>query len=478
MKKIAVPIVLLILLLMVWICIRTFSAKPWPKHKAAPLAALPAAALTHLGVAISIPTVSPQDPSRIDSITFLKYRNFLDSSYPMIRQRLTRDIVADFSYVYTWRGTDTSLSPLILMAHYDVVPVEPSALSLWTVKPFGGEIRGDTIFGRGSVDDKCSMIAIMESVEALLRQNFTPRRTVLLCFGHNEESTGEGAVAIVRLLQQKNIRAEMVVDEGGEFTREKLGDLKRPVALIGIGEKGYATFELLVEKSGGHSSRPDKETAIDILSRALYKLRDKQTPRRILDPTREFLTRISGSSDDLPRRVALNNLWLFEGYVLYKMGEDKDGRAMISTTIVPTILESGVRENVIPSRARAIVNSRILPGESVREVQDFIRKAVDDPRVKISLTGDFSTEPSAMTDFHSDVFKKAADAANSVEDDVIPVPFVMVGATDSRNYRAISNGVINFCPITDGKGYHGIDERLPVRDFQKAIQFYTYLING
>jgi len=477
-NKIAALITLLVLLLIGWICIRTFNAKPWPKHKVSPLAALPQAAVTHLSTAISIPTVSPQDPSRIDSAAFLKYRSFLDSAYPMIHQRLSRDIVADFSYVYTWKGADSSLAPLILMAHYDVVPVEPSALSLWTVKPFGGEIKGDTIFGRGSVDDKCSMIAIMETVEALLRQNFTPRRTVLLCFGHNEESTGQGAVAIVHLLQQKNIRAEMVVDEGGEFTREKLGDLQRPVALIGIGEKGYATFELLVERAGGHSSRPDKETAIDILSRALYKLRGEETPRRILDPTREFLVRISGSSNDFPRKVALNNLWLFEGYVLYKLGEDKDGRAMISTTIVPTILESGIRENVIPSQARAIVNSRILPGESIKEVQEFIRKAIDDSRVKIRITGDFSTEPSPMTDFHADVFKKVADAASAVEDDVIPVPYIMVGATDSRNYRTISNGVINFCPITDGKGYHGIDERLPIKDFQRAIQFYTLLING
>ncbi|HVU59083.1 MAG TPA: M20/M25/M40 family metallo-hydrolase [Puia sp.] len=475
-KKISAVIILLIVLLIGWILFRTFNAKSWPKHQAAPLAALPSAALAHLSTAISIPTVSPQDPSRIDSASFLQYRAFLDSAYPMIHQRLSRDIVAGFSYVYTWRGIDSSLPPLILMAHYDVVPVEPSALNLWTVKPFGGEIKADTIFGRGAVDDKCSMIAIMETVEALLRKNYTPRRTVLLCFGHNEESTGQGAAAIVQLLQQRNIRAEMVVDEGGEFTREKLGDLQRPVALIGIGEKGYATFELLVEKEGGHSSRPDKETSIDILSRALYKLRGEQTPRRILDPTREFLTRISGSSNDFPRKMALNNLWLFEGYVLYKLGEDKDGRAMISTTVVPTILESGVRENVIPSQAKAIVNTRILPGESIKEVQEFIRKAVDDPRVKIKVTGDFSTEPSPMTDFHSDVFKKVADAASAVEDDVIPVPYVMVGATDSRNFRAISNGVVNFCPITDGKGYHGIDERLPIRDFQRAIQFYTLLI--
>jgi carboxypeptidase PM20D1 len=478
MKKLGALLVLLVLLLIGWIFIRAFNAKPWPKHKAGRIAALPDSAISHLSMAIRIPTVSPQDPSRIDTGAFLHYRSFLQSAYPIIHQRLTRDIVTDFSYIYTWKGTDPTLAPLILMAHYDVVPVEPSTVKLWTVQPFGGEIRKDTVWGRGAVDDKCSMISIMEAVEALLRQNYTPRRTVLLCFGHNEESTGQGAIAIARLLQQKGVHADLVVDEGGEITYDRLPDIHRPVALIGIGEKGYATFELLVEKTGGHSSRPDKETAIDILSRALYKLQNEKTSRRILPPTREFLTRISGSSEDLFQKMALNNLWLFEGYVLYKMGEDKDGRAMTSTTIVPTILESGVRENVIPSQAKALVNSRILPGESIKEVEDFVRKAIGDDRVKIRIVGDFSTEPSAMTDFHSDAFKRVADAAAAVADDIIPAPFIMLGATDSRNFRTISNGVVNFCPTTDSKGYHGIDERLPVRDLQRAVQFYTLLING
>lgn len=478
MKKLAALLIFLVLLLIGWILVRTFNAKPWPRHPAAPLAALPDSALSHLSAAIRIPTISPQDPNRIDTGAFLHYRTFLETSYPLIHQRLTREMVADFSYIYTWKGTDPSLAPLILMAHYDVVPVEASAVKLWTAQPFGGEIKADTIWGRGAVDDKCSMVAIMETVEALLRQNYTPRRTVLLCFGHNEESTGQGAAAIAHLLQQRGIRAEMVIDEGGEITREQVPDVPRPIALIGIGEKGYATFELLAEKTGGHSSRPDKETAIDMLSRALYKLGQEKTPRRILDPTREFLIRISGSSNSFFDKMALNNLWLFEGYVLYKMGETKDGRALSSTTIVPTILESGIRENVIPSQAKAIVNTRILPGETIKEVEAFIRKGVDDGRIKIRLTGDFSTEPSAMTDFHSDAFKKVADAAAAVSEDIIPVPFVMLGATDSRNFRAISNGVINFCPTTDSKGYHGIDERLPVKDFQRAIQFYTLLING
>jgi len=477
MKKIYAGIIAVIVLFVGWILVRTFSAKPWPRHEARALTALPDSSLSHLGMAIRLPTLSPQDPTRIDTGTFLQYRHFLETSYPLIHQRLNRETVTDFSYIYTWKGTDPSLAPLILMAHYDVVPVEASAEKLWTAKPFGGEVKGDTIWGRGAVDDKCSMIAIMEAVEASLRQGFTPRRTILLCFGHNEESTGQGATAMAKLLQQRGVRASMVVDEGGEITYEQMPDVKRPIALIGIGEKGYATFELLVEKPGGHSSRPDRETAIDILSRGLYKLQQEKTARRILDPTREMLNRVSGSSDDFIRKMALNNLWLFEGYVLYKMGDNKDGRAVISTTVVPTILESGVRENVVPSQARALVNTRILPGESIKEVEAFVRKGVDDQRIKVTLTGDFATEPSSMTDFHGDAFKKVSDAVSAISEDVIPVPFIMVGATDSRNFRSISDGVVNFCPITDGKGYHGIDERLPVKDFQRAIQFYTILIN-
>jgi len=209
MKKIVAALIFLILLLVGWILIRTFNAKPWPRHKAAPLAALPDSALTHFSAAIRIPTVSPQDPSRIDSGAFLRYRTFLDNAYPLIRQKLSRDIVTDFSYIYTWKGTDPSLAPLVLMAHYDVVPVEPSAAKLWTAQPFGGEIKGDTIWGRGSVDDKCSMVAIMEAVETLLRQGYTPRRPVMLCFGHNEESTGQGAIAIVHLLHDTRLATHL-----------------------------------------------------------------------------------------------------------------------------------------------------------------------------------------------------------------------------------------------------------------------------
>ena len=469
---------LLVLLVAAVLLFNTFRSRPWPLHKAAALQPLPDSAIVHMSNAIRIATVSPEDTTNIDSVHFNQFRIFLEQSYPLVHRQLSRTIIKDYSYVFEWKGADTSLQPVILMAHYDVVPVEPSAIKLWSVAPFSGAIKDSIIWGRGAVDDKAAVISILEATENLLRNGFKPVRTILLCFGHNEESTGTGAIAIVDYLQKKHIRADMVIDEGGEITTGKMKDVQRPVAMIGVGEKGYVTFELSVEKPGGHSSKPANETAIDILAKALYKLRSVQMPIKLTEPVKEFLHRISGSSDDFFNKLALNNLWLFKSTVQKTLSSTPEGDAMQRTTIVPTILESGIRENVIPTNASAIVNSRILTGETTRETEDFIKKAINDDRVIIKIKGDFNTEPSPLTDINSPAFKRMEEAVYQTVDDVIPVPYVMLGASDSRNYRSISNGVVNFTPLMNSKGFHGIDERLPVKDFQRSINFFTIIITG
>ena len=465
-----------VLVLIAILIFNTVRSKPWPIHKAAVPEPLPDSAITHMSNAIRIATVSPEDTTSIDSVHFNQFRSFLEQSYPLVHQQLSRTIIKNYSYVYEWKGSDSSLQPIILMGHYDVVPVEPSAVKLWTVQPFGGEVKDSIIWGRGSVDDKAAVISILEATENLLKKGFKPVRTVLLCFGHNEESTGTGAIAIVDYLQNKHTRADMVIDEGGEITTGKLKDVQRPVAMIGVGEKGYVTFELSVSKPGGHSSKPDKETAIDILSKALFKLRSVQMPIRLTEPVNEFFNRVSGSSEDFFNKLALNNLWLFKGIIQNTLSATAEGDAMQRTTIVPTIVESGIRENVIPTNAKAIVNSRILTGETTQEVENFIKNAIGDDRVIIKIKGDFNTEPSPLTDINSPAFKWMEQAVYQTVDDVIPVPYVMLGASDSRNYRAISNGVINFTPLVNSKGFHGIDERLPIKDFQRSINFFTSII--
>jgi carboxypeptidase PM20D1 len=476
-KKILVWAGILLVVIIGYLLYNTFQAKPWPVMKAVAIQwPLPDSAIRHMSRAIQIPTISINDTAAIDTAAFKAFEVFIDRSYPLIREHLTKTMVDQFSFVFEWKGKNPSLAPFILMGHYDVVPVEAASLDKWTVPPFGGTVKDSAIWGRGAADDKIGVIARLEATEALLRKGFVPQRTIYLCFGHDEEILGHGAAEIVKYLEQKKVHAEMVLDEGGEVTETKIQEVKRPVAAIGIAEKGYASFELTVQTEGGHSSMPGKETSIDILAAALYKLRSEPTPARLTPPVKEFLLRIGYSSDIFVNRMATANMWLFEGFAKSIMSQQPEGNAMIRTTIVPTIIESGVKDNVIPTIAKAVVNTRILPGENAKSVEKYIRETIADDRVKISRKDKYGSDPSTPTSIESPAFKRVESAVYKHIPEVLPAPFLMIGATDSRYYRRISDGVVNFQPTTDSKGYHGIDERLPIRDLQRNINFLITII--
>jgi carboxypeptidase PM20D1 len=478
MKKIAVLLGTLLIILVAIVLVKTWTNTPGAHQKSTILEPLTKEAIAHMSQAIQIKTETPNDAYEFDTATFFAYRKFLEKSYPLVHKNLPRTIIDSFNYVYEWKGTDTSILPMVLMAHYDVVPVEASAVKLWHAVPYGGEIKDGYIWGRGVLDDKSSMISILEAAEMQLAKGFQPKQTILLCFGADEESSGNGATAVVKYFKSKNRRFDMVVDEGGEISTEEMKDVKRPIASIGVGEKGYVTLILTAQKAGGHSSIPAESTAIDILSKGLYKLRKKQMPAKLTPPISAYLDRVSGYTENFIKKVELSNMWLFEKQVLDNLSEAPTSNALVRTTIVPTIVNSGVRDNVIPTFATAYVNSRILPGETQKDVYNFVEKAIKDTNIKITYYHNYSSLPSSTTDIHSKAFKRVEKAIYSVVEDVIVAPMLMVGASDSRNYREVSDGVINFTPITNAKGYHGIDERLLVTDYQKCINFYTLLIQG
>ena len=478
MKKFAVLLGALLIILVAIVLVKTWTNAPGAHQKSNILEPLTKEAIAHMSQAIQIKTETPNDAYEFDTATFFAYRKFLEKSYPLVHKNLPRTVIDSFNYVYEWKGTDTSILPMVLMAHYDVVPVEASAVKLWHAVPYGGEIKDGYIWGRGTLDDKSSMISILEAAELQLAKGFQPKQTILLCFGADEESSGNGATAVVKYFKSKNKRFDIVVDEGGEISTEEMKDVKRPIASIGVGEKGYVTLILTAQKAGGHSSIPAQSTAIDILSKGLYKLRKKQMPAKLTPPISAYLDRVSGYTENFIKKVELSNMWLFEKQVLNNLSEAPTSNALVRTTIVPTIVNSGVRDNVIPTFATAYVNSRILPGETQKDVYNFVEKAVKDTNIKITYYHNYSTLPSPTTDIHSKAFKRVEKAIYSVVDDVIVAPMLMVGASDSRNYREVSDGVINFTPITNAKGYHGIDERLLMTDYQKCINFYTLLIQG
>jgi carboxypeptidase PM20D1 len=455
----------------------TFRAKPWPvKPSDAVQQPLPDSAVLHMSQAVQIPTISISDTSAIDTIAFKAFNSFIARAYPLIHQHLSKTFINQFSIVFEWKGLNDSMAPFILMGHYDVVPVEAAALDKWTVPPFSGAITDTCVWGRGTVDDKFGVISILEGTEAMLRKGFVPQRTIYLCFGHDEEISGRSAGDVVKYLEQKKVRAEMVLDEGGQLSESRIKDVKRPIAVIGVAEKGYASFELSVEKEGGHSSMPAKETAIDILNTAIYKLRRKMPPFRLTPQLIEFLERIGPSSDNFMNRMAATNLWLFKPLIKAKLSEQPEGDAMMHTTIVPTIIESGVKDNIVPGNAKAIINSRILSGETSKTVEEYIRKAIGDDRVKIKKVGKFNSDPSSATSTQSPAFKRIESALYRIVPNVLPAPYQGIGATDSRYYRRISDGVVNFFPLTDAKGFHGINERVPLSDLQRGINFIVTIL--
>ena len=478
MKKLLALLGIGLLLIITIIFIKTFTNSPGAHQKGISLEALPANAITHMSQAIQLRTETPNDAYVFDTTTFLAYRKFLEKSYPLIHKNLPRTTIDSFNYIYEWKGTDTSLLPMVLMAHYDVVPVEASAVKLWHAVPYGGEVKENYIWGRGVLDDKSSMGSVLEAAEAQLAKGFQPKQTILLCFGADEESSGNGAIAVVKYFKSLHKRFDIVVDEGGEISTEDMKDVKRPIASIGVGEKGYVTLILTAQKAGGHSSIPAKTTVIDILSKGLYKLRENQMPAKIIPPIKAYLERVSGYTDNFWKKMMLSNMWLFENQVINNLSDAPNTNALVRTTIVPTIVNSGVRDNVIPTFATASVNSRILPGETQQDVYNYVEKTINDTNIKITYYHNFSTLPSSTTDINSKAFKRVEKVINAIVDDVIVAPMLMVGATDSRNYREISDGVINFTPMTNAKGYHGIDERLLISDFQKFVNFYTLLIQG
>jgi len=383
-------------------------------------------------------------------LQYLAFWQFIEKNYPLVHQTLTHQTFNGLTRLYKWEGKHADQKPYVLMAHFDVVPVEASTENLWTVPPFGGILKNDTIYGRGAADDKLSLISILEAAEKLLAQHFQPERTIYFSFGNDEETIGNGAQAVAKYLEDNKIHPEVILDEGGEITTENFSELKRPVALIAVAEKGYMSFELSVEQHGGHSSTPAPETAIDILAKGLVRLREKQMPYQFLPVIKELLNRV-GPGMPFVQRMAIANPWLFEKTLVSEFEKDKSSNALFHTTIVPTIIKTGVKDNVIPSLATAIVNTRILPGTKIEEVEAFMHKQINDDRIKITRNSPPDRVGPAAS-YESVAYKKVENATYQVMKDVIPVPFLSVGATDSKYLQHLADGTIKFTPVVDAKG--------------------------
>ncbi len=436
----------------------------------------------HLSEVIQITTTSYED--HIDTAAFLAFQNYLDSNFLLVDSLLEKGIVNDFSIVYKWPGKNPRLDPILLLGHIDVVPVEEESWKTWTHPPYSGLVRDGFIWGRGTLDDKVSILGILEAIELLLKEDYQPERTVYLACGHDEEISGfNGAKAIARMFEQQGLNFEYVLDEGMVLIENALPGLSKPVALIGTAEKGYTTLKLTARlSSGGHSSMPPAETTIGILSKAILKLQNNPFPSKIEGPI-ESLFNYAGPEMSFPMKTVFANRWLTEGLLTWQLSGASTTNALIRTTVAPTILQSGIKDNVLPSEATAIINFRIAPNETIQSVMDYVKSTINDDRVEV-VAGDeqFSSEPSPISDSDSFGYRVIEKTAHEIFSDIIVAPTLVLAATDSRHYIEVSKNIYRFMPLKmtkeNTKRIHGIDERVGVEDYKNAIRFYHQLLKN
>jgi carboxypeptidase PM20D1 len=378
------------------------------------------------------------------------------------------------------KGQDDQELPILLAAHMDVVPAESESGSNWTYLPFEGHVADGFIWGRGTLDDKESVLGILEAMEKLLHDGYAPRRTIYIAFGHDEEIGGRhGAAKIAELLNSRGVKLDYVLDEGLTITEELVPNISKPVALIGIAEKGSLSIELSVDSEGGHSMMPPQQTAIGILSSAISRLEQNPFPARMEAPVRKMFESLA---PEMPfgMRVVFANLWFFEVLVKKKLASAPRTNALVRTTTAPTIFQAGVKENILATRARAIVNCRLLPGDTINKVLQKVQATINDQRVKVSASEGFNSAPSYIADTGSKGYKAVEQAIHQVFPQALVAPGLVIAATDSRHYSVMTDNILHFSPIRlrsdDLRRLHGIDERISVEDYNEVVRFYAQLI--
>ena len=435
--------------------------------------------IKNLSKAITFPTVSVDIGLPIDTPVFQGFHQFLTETYPLIHTVLQKEVFSEFSILYRWEGKNPQLKPVILLAHMDVVPDGGS--DTWEKPPFSGDNDGTFIWGRGTLDDKGQLIAILEAVEQLIGENFVPERTIYLAFGHDEEIAGlNGARLIAETLRERGVEAEFVLDEGLVISKGIVPMINIPVASVGISEKGYLSMSLTVEMDGGHSSYPEKETAITLLNKALDRIVHKPMKAGINGPVKDFI-RYTGPEMPLIPRAIFANTWLFEKVILNIYEGSSTGNASVRTTAVPTIIQAGVKHNMVPIRAEAVVNFRISPGETADDIIKHIEKVVSDDRVKNSILPG-NQEPSPVSSVNSEGFKIIHTTIKQLYPEVLVTPMLTLGQTDSRHFAEVSSNIFRFLPVTltqdDLTRIHGINERINIEDFKRSVGFYHQLIKN
>lgn len=443
-----------------------------------------ARAIERLRALVRIPTVSrpASGPGpRTEPEPFARFTAALEQLYPRVHEHLEREPVGARGLLYRWRGTDASAAsrPTVLMAHSDVVPATDEG---WAHPPFAAELveqDGEpVVWGRGAIDDKGALVAVLEAVDRLLEAGFTPRHDVLLSFGGDEEVAGDDARAAVALLRERGITPALVLDEGGAIVRDAFPGLDEPFALIGVTEKGITTLRLRVEQQGGHASSPPPFAATERLARAILRL-NAAPARARLDPTMRRMIRTLGARARQPLRFVFTRVDAFAPLVVRALlRRGAETTALLRTTRAVTELRAGHAANALPEHAEATVNIRIAPWSSVAEAVDEVRRAIDDELVALEVLQ--PSEPSPVSPAEGAAWDDLVASIHETHPGLLVSPYVMMQASDSRFFTGISEHVYRFTPFrlsaAERACLHAKDEHIRVSAFVEGVRTYAALL--
>ena len=423
---------------------------------------------------VRIPTVSDRDPALVDVKAFDHLLTELADQFPLLHMELELTRVGTHGLLFHWPG-DSADRPVVLMAHLDVVPIDAGAP--WQHPPFSAEIHDGAIWGRGTLDDKGCVVAICEAVELMLEAGEEPAQDVWLSFGCDEEVSGTAAQEAVSHLEERGVTPWFVLDEGGAVAHQAFPGVEPPLGVIGVTEKGTTSVELVAEGRGGHASTPAKNGPTARIARAILRIEKSPFPASAPAPTLELLRRLSPYLPLPVRPIATNAERITPLVTRALLAAGPEAAAMTRTTVAATTLSGSPALNVIASSARAGLNIRIMVGDTVAGVLDHLRKAINDDDIRIEVVEQGEPSPISPMD---EAFELLEDTIKDVFPDAAPTPYVMMAATDSRHFTAISERVYRFAPFRMTKAQrqaiHSYDEHLGIDDLIDGVTWYRTLI--
>ncbi len=436
-------------------------------------------AVKHLSDAIKIKTVSNSDYDKVEWEQFDDFLKFLERTYPHVHSSCKKEIVNNYSPVFLWEGKNVSAKPILLLGHYDVVPVEKSSEGLWQEMPFSGDVKDGTIWGRGALDDKNQVIGIMEAVEYLIIKDFKPDRDIYIAFGFDEEVGGErGAKKTAELFLERNIEFEYVIDEGGCVIQDMIDGLNKSVAVIGIAEKGSTNIKVTAEGKSGHSSMPPKDTAVTILSKIITNTEKNQMDAKLTMPVQKLFETVAPFMGS--KKFILKNIKSLFPLVNGVLSDVPSINSIIRTTVVFTKIEGGGALNVIPNEVSAYANMRILPGDTVADAVEHIKKVNRGLNLNIELLNEEEASQVSPTDTVG--YKIITDVISEIFPDALAVPYLMAGGTDSRKFYCVCDNVYRFSSVfmtkEDNDLIHSANEKISTENFRRMINFYIKLLTS